>query len=71
MVRTYAQTVGIVIILIGLVGLIAGEEPLLGLINVEIGEDIVHLLTGAMMALGILAATVASVITAPARTRAA
>jgi len=50
MVRKYAQVVGIVIILIGVVGLIAGEKPLLGLVNIEIGEDIVHLLTGGVMA---------------------
>lgn len=50
MVRTYAKVVGIVIILIGVVGLIAGEEPLLGLFNIEIGEDVVHLLTGGVMA---------------------
>lgn len=50
MVRTYAKVVGIVIILIGVVGLIAGEEPLLGVVNIEIGEDVVHLLTGGIMA---------------------
>jgi hypothetical protein len=50
MVRTYAKVVGIVIILVGVVGLIAGEEPLLGLFNIEIAEDIVHLLTGGIMA---------------------
>ena len=50
MVRTYAKVVGIVIILIGVVGVIAGEEPLLGLVNIEIGEDVVHLLTGGVMA---------------------
>lgn len=50
MVRTYAKVVGIVIILVGVVGLILGEEPLLGLFNIEIGEDVVHLLTGGVMA---------------------
>jgi hypothetical protein len=50
MVRTYAKVVGVVIILIGIVGLIAGEEPLLGLVNIEIAEDVVHLLTGGAMA---------------------
>jgi hypothetical protein len=50
MVRTYAKVVGVVVILIGVVGLIAGEAPLLGLVNVEIAEDVVHLLTGGLLA---------------------
>ncbi|MGH3567944.1 MAG: hypothetical protein ACRDRH_18320 [Pseudonocardia sp.] len=61
MVRKYAQDVGIVIILIGVVGVIAGEEPLLGLVNV----DVIHLV------LGILGITVAWVVRNPARMRAA
>ncbi len=39
-----------VVILIGVVGLLAGEEPLLGLVNIDIVEDIVHLLTGGLLA---------------------
>ncbi len=50
MVRTYAKVVGVVVILIGVVGLIAGEAPLFGVVNIEIGEDVVHLLTGGLMA---------------------
>ncbi|MDQ4010102.1 MAG: DUF4383 domain-containing protein [Actinomycetota bacterium] len=50
MVRTYAKVVGIVVILIGVVGLIAGEAPLFGLVNIEIAEDVVHLLTGGILA---------------------
>ena len=50
MARTYAGVVGVVIILIGVVGLLAGEEPLLGLVNIDIVEDIVHLLTGGLLA---------------------
>ncbi len=49
MVRTYAKVVGIVIILIGVVGLFAGDR-LLGAVNIEIAEDIVHILTGGLMA---------------------
>lgn len=48
--RTYAGVVGVVVILIGVVGLLAGEEPLLGLVNIDIVEDIVHLLTGGLLA---------------------
>ncbi len=50
MARTYAGVVGAAIILIGVVGLLAGEEPLLGLVNIDIVEDLVHLLTGGLLA---------------------
>ncbi len=50
MARTYAGIVGVVVILIGVVGLIAGEEPLFGLVNIDIVEDLVHLLTGGLLA---------------------
>ena len=50
MARTYAGIVGVVVILIGVVGLIAGEEPLFGLVNIDIVEDIIHLLTGGLLA---------------------
>lgn len=50
MVRQYAQIVGIVIILIGLGGLVLGEGHLAGLLNIDLTEDIVHLLTGGLMA---------------------
>ncbi len=50
MARTYAGVVGVVVILIGVVGLIAGEEPLLGLVNIDILEDIIHLATGGLLA---------------------
>ena len=41
---------GVVIILIGVVGLLAGEEPLFGLVNIDIVEDLVHLLMGGLLA---------------------
>ncbi len=50
MARTYAGIVGVVIILVGVVGLLAGEEPLFGLVNIDIVEDLVHLLTGGLLA---------------------
>ena len=50
MARTYAGVVGVVVILIGVVGLIAGEQPLFGLVNIDIVEDIIHLLTGGLLA---------------------
>lgn len=48
-VRQYAGIVGVVVILLGLVGLFI-EQPLFGLINVDLAEDIIHLLTGGLMA---------------------
>ncbi len=50
MARMYAGVVGVVVILIGVVGLIAGEKPLLGLVNIDILEDIIHLVTGGLLA---------------------
>jgi hypothetical protein len=50
--RLYAKIVGVVVLLVGVVGLIVGdpEDGLLGLFNVDIVEDIVHLATGGLLA---------------------
>jgi hypothetical protein len=48
--RTYAKVVGVVVILIGIGGLVLGEKSLLGVLNIDIAEDIVHLLSGGLMA---------------------
>ena len=50
LVRTYAGIVGVVIILIGVLGLLLGEQSLLGLVNIDVLEDIVHLATGGLLA---------------------
>lgn len=50
MARPYAQYMGIAIILIGVLGLLLGEQSLLGLVNIDVVEDLVHLLTGGLMA---------------------
>ena len=50
MLRQYAQVVGVVIILLGVGGLLLGEQQLLGLLNIDITEDIVHLVTGGLLA---------------------
>ena len=50
MVRQYAQVVGVVVILIGVVGLLLGEQALLGLVNIDVVEDVVHLATGGLLA---------------------
>ena len=52
MVRQYAQVVGIVIVLLGVAGLLLGDQSLLGVLNIDIVEDIVHLVTGGLMAYG-------------------
>lgn len=50
MVRLYSKSMGVAIVLVGVLGLILGEESLLGIINIDLVEDIVHLLTGGLMA---------------------
>ena len=48
--RTYAQVVGVVVILVGVVGLLLGDNLLLGIFNIDLVEDLVHLLTGGLLA---------------------
>jgi hypothetical protein len=48
-VRIYAQVVGVALLLIGMLGLLLGERALLGIMNIDIVEDIVHLLTGGIL----------------------
>lgn len=50
MLRQYAQYMGSAIIGIGVLGLLLGEQSLLGLVNIDVVEDFVHLLTGGLMA---------------------
>ena len=50
MVRTYAGIVGVSLVLIGVVGLVLGERSLLGVLNIDILEDITHLVTGGLLA---------------------
>jgi hypothetical protein len=49
-VRLYAQILGAVLILIGVVGLLLGDGLLLGILNIDVVEDIVHILTGGILA---------------------
>jgi hypothetical protein len=48
--RIYAQVIGVVLLLVGVVGLVLGNQVWLGLLNVDILEDIVHLITGGLLA---------------------
>jgi hypothetical protein len=41
---------GLVIVLLGIGGLVQGEQPLFGVLNIDFVEDLVHLLTGGLMA---------------------
>ena len=50
MVRTYAGIVGVSLILIGVVVLALGERSLLGVLNIDLLEDITHLVTGGLLA---------------------
>ena len=50
MTRQYAKVAGVVIVLIGVVGLLAGERSLGGVLNIDIAEDLIHLVTGGLMA---------------------
>ena len=49
-VRVYAQVLGVVLILTGVLGLVLGERLLLGILNIDILEDLVHILTGGLLA---------------------
>lgn len=51
MLRQYAGILGVVLILVGLLGLVLGERSWLGVLNVDILEDIIHLVTGGLLAL--------------------
>lgn len=48
--RRYTQILGVVLILVGLLGLLLGERVWLGVLNVDLFEDIVHLVTGGLLA---------------------
>ena len=50
MVRAYAGIVRVSLILIGVVGLLLGERSLLGVLNIDILEDVTHLVTGGLLA---------------------
>ena len=49
-IRQYGQILGIVLILTGVLGLLLGDGLLLGILNIDVVEDIVHILTGGLLA---------------------
>ena len=50
MIRLYAKVVGVTVILIGVAGLALGDKSLLGVLNIDLAEDGIHLLTGGLLA---------------------
>jgi hypothetical protein len=49
--RWYAQILGVVLILVGIVGLLVlGNEVWLGILNSDVLEDIIHIVTGGLLA---------------------
>lgn len=55
-IRLYAKVVGLTVVLIGLGGLVLGNDPLLGVLNIDRAEDAIHLGSGgALAAMGLLA----------------
>jgi hypothetical protein len=50
MARQYAQVVGIILLVIGVGGLVLGDQVLAGALNIDILEDLVHLVTGGLLA---------------------
>jgi len=41
--------VGVVLIVLGIVGVVKGTEPLLGLVNLDTVENVIHLVTGGLL----------------------
>ncbi len=48
--RLYAQVIGVVLLLVGVIGLMLGDQVWLGILNVDILEDVVHIVTGGLLA---------------------
>src|SRR5215210_8458390 len=49
MAKTYAGVVGTVLLVLGIGGLLLGDEPLLGLLNIDLLEDLVHVASGILL----------------------
>jgi len=49
-VREYGKIVGVTVVAIGIVGLLLGQKSLFGALNIDIAEDVIHLLTGGLLA---------------------
>lgn len=49
MVRTCAQVFGVVLLVLGLLGLGLGDQSLGGQLNIDLLEDVIHLVTGGIL----------------------
>ena len=49
MARLYARIVGPTVVLIGVVGILLGNDPLGGALNIDLAEDFIHLSSGALL----------------------
>jgi hypothetical protein len=47
--KTYAVVLGVVLILLGVAGLLLGDELLLGPVNIDVVEDMVHVVSGGLL----------------------
>ncbi len=47
--RLYARVVGPTVIVIGVVGLLLGNDPVGGALNIDLVEDLIHLSSGALL----------------------
>ena len=47
--RIYARIIGVVLIAVGVVGLVLGNQVWLGILNVDLLEDVVHLISGGLL----------------------
>jgi hypothetical protein len=50
MVKLYARVAGVLLVLLGVMGFLAGGQPLFGVLNVDPWENLAHLLSGALLA---------------------
>jgi len=48
-VLTYGKVVGVTVVLIGILGVVLGQRSLFGALNIDIAEDLIHLVTGGLL----------------------
>jgi hypothetical protein len=50
MARQFAGIIGIILIATGVLGLVLGDQHLFGILNIDVVEDVIHLITGGLLA---------------------
>ncbi len=48
--KNYAKILGITLLIVAVVGFVIGDEPLLGVLNIDLQEDLIHLFSGGLLA---------------------